>query len=214
MKIHSRTMLRDKDGYHRCICLFCGNILKWAQKEKQSDCTCVNSQEFLKMINSGSDNESLQKYVNENTKWYVVFTGKHSETITSNKKEYDALMELKKIRAEDNKAITLKRQEEWRIAREKAAIEATENRKKWEAIEEKCLLNSRQILKNATMEELIDGLITIIDNIKDTRYDDPVVTDYRTYVTYEELKEYIQTHFEELVDNEIARRNYEESWDE
>lgn len=213
-KVYSRTMLRDKDGLHRFLCFFCGNVTKWAHNEKHGECGCVITQEFMKMKLSGVDGEKLQKYIEDNTHWYVVFTGKHGETITSNKKEYETLLELKRIRGEDNKKRALEQQEQWRLAQEKAAIENAIWEKKWAAIEEKRLLNSKQILKDASLKELVDGLITIIDNLNEARYDDPAVTDYKTYVTYEELKEYIQSHFEELVQNELERRDYEASLDE
>jgi hypothetical protein len=216
-KISSRLSLPDKNELHRSICVFCGSIIDWNPqflKSFKTICVCEDTKKFYELRETHAEFEVIKKFVEDHTKWYVYRTGKHGEVITSNKKEYDALMVLKQIRAEENKKKEEERAREWQAEVERSRIQNEIDNRKWKVVEAKRLSSSKQILGDATLKELVDCLIQITDKTLGAGYDELVDTNYKNDVTYDELKDYIQNKFEELVDREIDYRHHEEMMDE
>src|SRR5208337_1931723 len=108
----SLITLRDEDSFHKHLCLFCGKIFTIATGSHLSagPCVCEKAIELSKI----TDYKVAQQFIQENTKWYIVRSGKHGQVITSNKEEYTVLVTLKRIRAEENLRKEKEREEERR----------------------------------------------------------------------------------------------------
>lgn len=191
---------RDKIEIYKCI--FC--LTEY--KNKSSKCQCEHAIEFSRI----KDGPQAEAYKRQYAKVFIEKTGKHTIHKLNSLGEYDKFLEEKRVRREENKRIEQELQEKWKRETEEYKRRSEIEGARRTVLEEKRLLDSNRVLKDSTLKELIDGLKEALNANRYCRYDELVNDNFRDIVTVDELIEYIDKNYEDLISAEIERRDYDE----